>query len=105
MKLTINVTQKDIDGGYRCSSFSCPIAIAATRAISSLASREARACLGVDVDGSNLLFFRHDMPDDLKPVPHDQHDWIVAFDDGKANVKPFSFEVDIPDSDFARLVA
>jgi hypothetical protein len=52
-----------------------------------------------------LLFFRHDMPDDLKPVPHDQHDWIVAFDDGKANVKPFSFEVDIPDSDFARLVA
>lgn len=79
-EMEINVTQKDIEEGRRCSAFDCPIARAAKRHT----GLEAVVTDDVELTGPHL-FSRWYLP--LKAT-----DFIQAFDARKP-VSPLSFRI------------
>ncbi len=84
MKFMIKVTQDYIDNGIKEDGDWCPVA---------LAIKELPLIDGdVSVDGDSIL-----LPDgEALDLPASVSDFVHAFDAG-ALVKPFSFEVDIPE--------
>lgn len=82
MKITVNVTQEDIDKGKRGSCADCPIALAAIRA---LGTDEVRVTSDA-IYWMGLSVLRH------APIPEAGWMFIGGFDGGE-KVHPFSFEI------------
>lgn len=87
MKLTVNVTQEDIDKGTRWSNLNCPIARALGHAIGGY----------LPVVGLKMISMRHDI--DLSRSEHALTPelaaaFIRAFDEG-LSVQPFSFKLEL----------
>lgn len=90
MKLTISVTQEDIDNGEPEEPDACPIALSVERLVG------ANNWIGVtDVD---LCIWspKLEMQPYTQPLPRSAQKFVTRFDGGKA-VKPFRFRAVIPD--------
>lgn len=81
--VTIEVKNVDIFNGTPDAAFTCPVAIAATRALGKEVGLAASTML---VGGRHYI-----------TVPPEVTDWIRAFDVGRP-VKPITFTVDVPDT-------
>lgn len=79
-KITINVTQEDIDKGQRRSPETCPIALAASRILS---SKVQVGIIGMYTKQRAIT-----------NIPLLAKQFIIKFDDGE-KVGPFSFEIDV----------
>lgn len=91
MKYIVEVTQSDIDRGCRCSSMSCPVARALGRQIPGV-SYVIVGCTGATV---RLL-----SGDRRIRLPEEVRAFIKTFDHSfEEVVKPFTFELEIPDED------
>jgi hypothetical protein len=94
MKLTINVTQEDIDKGEQLDCFTCPIALAAFRVISGtpwmLVGAYSRYLRLFD---SSITVWTHEI--DIE-WPDRVRLWVMGFDCGD-EMQPISFEVDTDD--------
>lgn len=86
--ITVRVTQDDIDRGVRGSTTDCPVARALCRAV-------PNAFIRVWKDVAFVRIHRVEIPPKVRRFIHD-------FDDYRA-VKPFSFEIDIPDINSRKL--
>lgn len=87
MKIIIEVTQRDINLGYAKQAMNCPIA----RACNRHKQFNKASCYDFIENRSNSrLLWRVEMP--IKAFQ-----FIQAFDTGKL-VKPFSFDLEIPDA-------
>jgi hypothetical protein len=101
MKITVNVTQEDINRGVRQNGERCPVALALIRALA-LASGELiirpTIALSSGFVCANVLGFdrHHDYP-----IPGAARDFIQKFDRG-LHVEPFTFEFEF---DLAPLAA
>lgn len=92
MKFKINITQKIIDESTCGSGYHCAFARAYSELVPVSVSHET-------------IFFLAGKPDSLKrgfiinfvQTSSEQRVWIRNFDNGKENVLPTSFEVEIPD--------
>ena len=83
MKVTITVTQDDIDNGCQGNAIACPVARAAARVLDD-------RYLSVR---TNVLEFVE--PLILIPLPSAAVEFIRRFD-SRARVEPFSFDLDVP---------
>lgn len=110
MKLTIDVTQRDIDNGLPDHVSSCPIALATLRVWQAEHGYEP---MDVNVDGSVLaidprqLYADDALPPETAlargtdprplcfPLPAEAHEFIERFDSDR-HVEPFSFTVHSP---------
>lgn len=83
-RLTIDVTQADIDAGKRCSLTKCPVALAARRAV------PQAECVTV----STAIQFWPPVQEYQKAylMPREVANFIALFDDGKT-VQPFTFTI------------
>lgn len=81
----VDVTQDDIAAGQQCSSFACPIALAARRVL-----KDPFPCVG----GNVLL--TEDANDGRLPLPPAARAFIRRFDHAET-VEPFSFELTLPE--------
>lgn len=86
MRLTIEVTQRDIDAGTPCKSGDCPIARAMSRA----------GLRRVAVNEDDIYFDHGDGERGFRLLPRAAEEFIMAFDHGRA-VHPFEFEIEVPD--------
>ena len=89
--MIINVTQSDIDNGIRNSTCSCPIALAAKRAINdgalpSVCCSDIEFEYKTERDGDVVYRFKSAY------LPTIARDFIRKFDNG-GTVEPFSFEI------------
>jgi hypothetical protein len=88
---TISVTQQDIDAGEPCHSGNCPVA----RAIIGVIDTHYDVMVGLD-----LIWFSYKNHTakvcPLMETPTKVAKFIENFD-GNNTVKPFTFELDIPD--------
>ena len=80
--MLIEVTQEDIDGGYKGWACECPIALALNRAFNTIGSCATLAGLYVTYKGIKKRF----------PVGIEICNFIREYDSNKP-VKPFSFEL------------
>lgn len=80
-RLTVNVTQEDIDAGRRCAPCFCPIALAASRATGEPITVTARSLWIYD--------------ERILSLPTNATDFMFRFDRGGYAV-PFSFDIDWP---------
>ena len=91
MKLTINVTQEDIDNGRQLDCLMCPIALATCKAIAGtpwmLVGPYTRYLRLFD---SNITIRTQEI--DIEWPPH-VVEWIRTYDKGRFT-RPISFEVD-----------
>lgn len=90
MKITINVTKKDIENGTRDCSISCPVALASSRKI---IGRK------LYVSSHNITSFKRDCISKIfiGILPSTAREFIHALDTfGKDNLSPFRFSIDIP---------
>lgn len=94
MKITVNVTQADIDAGMPGFGCDCPVALAVHRALPHLPGAyvysygvATSAHLEADPFGSVDVF---------ADLPRAARDFITRFD-GSEQVEPFSFELELPD--------
>lgn len=84
-KITINVTQTDIDEGRIRNCYECPIAKAAYRSFPGAYEIAVGRILTVDLTGDFNSIQRYCIPDIARKFMND-------FDCGK-DVEPFSFEI------------
>ena len=90
MKITIEITQEDIDRGIRCSNIECPVAYALTRALNKKVRVNLRSYYLMD-NWTVLL------------LPKEASNFIKTFDQGITTdvvyeqPKPFSFEIEVPE--------
>jgi hypothetical protein len=92
MKLKINVTKTDIKRGKRDNRYSCPIARAFQRATGA-----EKVSVGM------FQMHRADKMSVDVPLPPEAKEFVTKFDfKGRQSVKPFSFEVEIPDSEVTK---
>jgi len=87
VKLTINVTARDIEYGKRLSCQSCPIA---------RACRRLKYFQNCAVSNLRIYFNRVVTTDNSIELPREASEFIEKFDRGK-KVKPFKFEIEVPD--------
>lgn len=87
MKITIHVTQEDIDNGLYSSCMSCPVALALNRAIPMGPSWLAVG----DFARRNTVEYK------FFELPIEVTHFIAAFD-ARSKVSPFSFEFEYEDS-------
>lgn len=83
-KVTVEVTQEDIDNSIWIHRTRCPVALAIARA---LGLQPGSVGVSIGQWCSPGLRYR-DLPDAA-------HSWYRAFDNGQP-VKPFSFEIEVP---------
>ena len=82
MKLTVNVTQEDIDNGRRRTCSGCPVALAISRAWGK------RITVGPNDFGASH---------ESIPLPREAMHFVELFDRGHAKtLLPFSFVVEVP---------
>lgn len=87
-KITITVTQEDIDKGRRESSCNCPIALAARRVFVNDSVRVSPFDL--------VLYAKDDEEVRYRMLPQEAARFIEQFDhQGPTQVKPFSFTVEV----------
>jgi hypothetical protein len=88
VKITVSVTEEDINKGIIGSSCSCPVALAIKKSTNFHPSVDhyTAALLNPEDDGLTLC-----------DLPHSVRCFIFAFDDHKP-VRPFTFELEIPDA-------
>ena len=96
MKIEINVTQSDIDLGYQCNPYTCPVARAASRAIegtyAEVTQRSICLCARDFVWDDKYTHYLFNCPQHVS-------DWIKAFDTtGAEHVRPFAFTLDTDDA-------
>jgi hypothetical protein len=89
MKVTVKVTQEDIDQGYIKCAYSCALA----RAINILLNRMYRS----GITGKEFYISQNTNGRNVKRIdlPEEVQDFIRQFD-RMQSVSPFEFEVDIP---------
>lgn len=86
--MTIHITQEDIDNGVARSCIKCPIALALNR-------QAQLNFIYVDTrDRFSRCVVEYDIFKEID-LPHKAFLFMKAFDQGKP-VKPFSFELEIP---------
>jgi hypothetical protein len=97
--LSINVTQEDIERGQRHECDLCPIALALLRAIPGA---------NVEVVPSKVWILpagkREPFGWELARLPDEAQSFMTKFDLGWA-VEPFTFDLEVPDLDFAPLTS
>jgi hypothetical protein len=104
-KITVNVTQEDIDAGKPQQPCFCPVALAINRVLGLTADDEM-----VYVDRYEVTFWKTRFPidDDQEleyrevELPQEAIDWIEEYDLGGdglivADVSPFTFELEVPE--------
>lgn len=84
MKLKIEVTQAEIDGGSACFAFYCPIALAAKR---------YGEFEDVGVTTRTMTLYTKDGPPETFCLPPIARAFVLSFDHGES-VEPFTFEID-----------
>jgi hypothetical protein len=84
VKVTIDVTQEDINDGEPGTCWGCPIALAASRALPYAED--------VSVGADMLTVGEYDAD-----LPMLASDFVHRFDNGKPTGGPFAFEVELPD--------
>lgn len=110
MKVTIDVTQEDINDGEQEAGCSCPVALAARRVLTQVPDLYV---------ASATLLRAMPGPDNVRELtitdlPQEAREFIVSFDsacpsgsscddedcrlDHTVNYGPFSFELDVPDA-------
>ncbi len=91
--MKIQVTQKDIDDGFRWSTTGCPVALAIERTIGAeYASVGTTSC-------RIALPNTHSWEAKRIDLPYHVGDWIRKFDtrlNNRQECKPFEFELDYP---------
>jgi hypothetical protein len=95
MKILVNVTQTDINQGSP-ACLSCPVALALHRVVD---------CYEISVRLKRIKFFRN-LSDSGTAIdtPVNVYNWVAHYDytfktlEPRSNVKPFSFELEIPNS-------
>lgn len=100
MKVTINVTQEDIEEGQRGDCRSCPIALAINKCLKNMYFCEIDGSVFADIYRvSNNRFVPQRMETyiiNLKDYIKQVKSFIKDFDESTP-VSPFTFTVDIPD--------
>lgn len=89
-KITVNVTQEDIDNGEPDDCSECPVALAIWR--------ELPLFRGVRVNRDGIYLVDMDNRVYERDFPHGVLNFIGLFDEG-GYVEPFSFELDLEPSD------
>ena len=94
--MNISVTKEDIRHGQKCNRYKCPIALAAMR---SLYRSSANYCVQVGFTpfgtASEIAVWCDDRWHSVL-LPKNVHRFMATFDRG-GKVKPFDFDLEIPD--------